>query len=371
MDHSEHFTSADYASDLIRFPELNSLHLEPVASASRKGVLIGNMITMPYFLDPDAAVNPHIFICGVTGSGKTYLMRSLMLRLDLLLGAKIVLIDFTGEYAEFVEITGSARADPDLYPELLTNAGTQLIYLCFKEEANEASKINAAERALLQTLEVMRKSVIGGRKTFVFLDEAWKLLGNSKALHTLLREGRKYGYGLVFSSQLVEDIDLSILSNAATLFMFRLQNKQGLSKLAANYKLKSEQIAIVQALGVGSCTVIQTRTSGKRDFCVIQRVHGIEVERWLTLKIGVNMQFKIARKEFEKEIESLCGVGSARQALQEAEKKGYLDLSELTAILISKGADNERVLSSLRKIGIDDDSIADSFATAIATLANK
>ena len=103
---------------------------------------------------------------------------------------------------------------------------------------SEPNKVRAAEGILAGIAENMRRADgLEGRRVFVMLDEAWKLLRESRALETILREGRKYRHGLIFSSQLVEDVDLALLSNAATLFAFRLQNSQSLERLARNYNL--------------------------------------------------------------------------------------------------------------------------------------
>ncbi len=108
---------------------------------------------------------------------------------------------------------------------------------------SEASKVGVADGILRGIAGNMRRSDnLCGKRVFIMLDEAWKLLAESNSLETILREGRKYRHGLIFSSQLMEDVDLALLSNAATLFAFRLQNSQSLERLARNYNLRACEI---------------------------------------------------------------------------------------------------------------------------------
>ncbi len=365
------FAGVDSVSDLIQFPDLSTQDLELVFSGAAKGVLVGRMHNLPYFLDFENAINPHIFVCGITGSGKTYLMKNLMLKLNKILGSKVLLLDFTGEYAEFVELAGESQVDAAVFEEQLGRGAAGITYINLKRCGSEKARVTAAEEILGRLSEKMRAGDTRGDRVFVMLDEAWKLLGTSKALQMLLREGRKYGYGLIFSSQLIEDIDIAMLSNAATLFVFRLQNKQGLIKLASNYGLSLKRVEIIQKLGVGSCVAMQMRTSGKRDFCVIERVHGMEIDEVVRFRVGVEMQMEITKKKFEEVMDSVCGREIVTIALGVAERNGYIDLSALIELLMENRVPRRKTLSALRKLGIDEGTIADSFAVAVSSMASK
>ena len=74
---------------------------------------------------------------------------------------------------------------------MLAERASGVIYVCLKESGNEQSKVNLADSILKTVLENMRVADKGKRRVFIILDEAWKLLGSSMALQTLLREGRK------------------------------------------------------------------------------------------------------------------------------------------------------------------------------------
>lgn len=367
MTASSNLVSVAFAADLIRFPELYTQGLEEFGAASREGVFIGKMHNMPYFLNFDAAINPHVFVCGITGSGKTYLMRNLVLKLKVMLDSLILLLDFTGEYKIFVELVGDRQVSLDQVAALLGTQSSGIIYLNLKDCGDEQDKVDAADTVLKLVLENMRMGTERTRRTFLFIDEAWKLLRGSKALHAILREGRKYRHGLIFSSQLVEDMDLSMLSNAATLFLFRLQNKQGLERLAKNYNLRAEHVELIQKLGVGSCALLQSNISGKRDFFIIEKVHGIEIEEFTKIAIGGRVQMEIAKSKFERVMKNICDAETMSSLAAMNAQKGHVELSELIVLLIGCGVKSRHVLAALRQLGVDDDSIADSFAVAVSS----
>ncbi|MGA3020876.1 MAG: ATP-binding protein [Candidatus Micrarchaeales archaeon] len=354
-------------SDLIRFPDLHAQQVEELELNSREGIFIGNMHYMPYFLNFNMLVNPHVFVCGVTGSGKTYMIRSLALRMRCMLDSLVVIIDFTGEYKEFVDLIGEKEMRLEDLDDVLSSNYPGIAYVNLKSIGNERNKVKLADDVFIRIIERMRSNSERERKVFVIIDEAWKLLSGSKALQTILREGRKYGYGLIFSSQLIEDVDFAMLSNAATLFIFRLQNKQSLNRIAGNYGLKEEQISLIQNLEVGSCAVIQLNASGKRGFFLIKKVKGLQVNRVFRISLGDGMDFEISRQKFEDTMINVCSKEALAKIMHTAEAKGAIELADLTRLLICAGVRRRDVLSALRALGIGDREIADAFAIAVSS----
>jgi nucleoside-triphosphatase THEP1 len=355
-----------YVSDLIRFPDLHAQQAEELELNSRGGIFVGNMHHMPYFLNFNTLVNPHVFVCGVTGSGKTYMIRSLALRMRCMLDSLVVIIDFTGEYKEFVDIIGEKEIHLEDLDDILSSNNPGIAYMNLKSTRNERNKVKLADDAFDRIIERMRSNAQRERKVFVIIDEAWKLLNGSKALQTILREGRKYGHGLIFSSQLIEDVDLAMLSNAATLFIFRLQNKQSLNRIAGNYGLKEKQTNLIQNLEVGSCAVIQLNASGKRGFCLIKKVKGLQINHIFRISLGDGMNFEISRQKFEDTMMNVCSKEVLAKVIRTAEAKGAIELADLTRLLICAGVRRRSVLSALRALGIGDREIADAFAIAVS-----
>ncbi len=365
MNGIENVADAAYASDLIRLPDLHSQQAEELELSAHGGLFIGNMHGMPYFLNFDSLINPHVFVCGVTGSGKTYMIRSLALRMRCMLDSLVVLMDFTGEYKEFIELVGEREMRIGDLDAALSSKIPGVAYLNLKSAGDEQMKVKLADEAFSLIIERMRLNSQKERKVFIIIDEAWKLLSGSRALQTILREGRKYGHGLVFSSQLIEDVDLAMLSNAATLFIFRLQNKQSLNRIGGNYGLKEEQVALIQNLEVGSCAVIQLKSSGSRGFFHIRKVQGVQGNRMLSILLGDGMEFEISRQKFEEAMAKVCGKDALSRILHTADSKRAVELSDLIRFLIDSGAKRRGVLSAFRTLGIGDREIADAFAVAV------
>ena len=86
------------------------------AKASGSCIYLGRSYirSMPSFLDLSASINPHIFIFGMTGSGKSYLMKSLIMMLSVISDALVLVIDITGEYAEFGDFAVNVESTAQL-----------------------------------------------------------------------------------------------------------------------------------------------------------------------------------------------------------------------------------------------------------------
>ncbi len=357
--------SSKAAAGILSIPHINGPAMLKRSADYPKGMFIGfsEGYSLPCFVNFDLLINPHIFIAGMTGSGKTYLMRNLMLRLSVVLGCSILLIDFTGEYKEFVESVGRKEMEQASLEGRSFEIDGGITYINLRGRA-DAEKVAVAKSLLDGFVAYMRSREFDGRHTFVILDEAWKLLSSCGSLEILLREGRKYGVGLVMASQLVEDVELSLLGNVATLFMFRVQNKQSLDSIARNYAIGDALISRVQNLDVGSCLLVQLYKNDARDAFIVRRVLGVNLDKRLSIILGDGTDVEISKSAFEAMVKNLCGEKGAG-ILMGANDKGYVELHRLIAELIAGGAGRWRVLASLRKLGIDDSDLALGFAAAV------
>lgn len=369
MKHPIRCTS-DTISALLSIPRLEEPKYEDILKACRGGIFIGcsEIFNIPFFIDFDFLINPHVFIVGMSGGGKTYLTRNLMLKLHVCLNATVIVIDFTGEYKAFVEASGDSEvAARDLEKRMQDKKG--IIYINLKGY-NENNKISMAEYVLERIVYFMRQqSVNGPKRIFVVLDEAWKLLGRNKALEMIVREGRKYNTGLIFASQLVEDTEVPILGNISTLFVFRTQNKKSLDKLSKNYGISSEQLARIQNLDVGSCFLILLYKANVKEAFVIKRITGIDVKSYSRIGLGENM-IEVDSRNLEAVIKGLCK-DDPSELILEINGNGYIELQELIKHLILLGADRRRILSSVRGMNISDAEIADAFSFAIEKLGES
>ena len=184
-----------FASGLITYPRLHSNNYKDVLRNVKSGVFIGNMRFLSFFLSFDPLMNPHIFVCGVTGSGKTYLMKNLMLKLSGIIGSLIITIDFTGEYGPFSHCFGTECESLHELEKAIYSVDSGIVHVDLSKISGEENRIKAAEDFLCKITESMRSSMDSTRRVFVMLDEAWKLLKGSKYLEIMIREGRKYKTG--------------------------------------------------------------------------------------------------------------------------------------------------------------------------------
>jgi DNA helicase HerA-like ATPase len=73
-----------------------------------ESVYIGRtaFLRIPFCWNPSKLVNPHICVVGITGSGKSYFVKTFITRARLSLGAGAVIIDWAGEYSDWVRAAG-------------------------------------------------------------------------------------------------------------------------------------------------------------------------------------------------------------------------------------------------------------------------
>ena len=350
---------------LAILPDFSEYDSSAAAEQSVGGIFIGSSekSNMPFFLNPTASVNPHIFIAGMSGSGKTYLTKNIMLKLYAVLGHQVVLLDFTGEYLEFSEFAGCVKHGLSDVGKTLRDREAVILYIGLAG-MKATERLSAAQKLVGELTEIMRSRSQQQRMLFIILDEAWKLLLSDKSLATLVREGRKYGTGIVLASQLIEDMELGMLSNIATLFIFRMQNKTSLKKLELNYQISEPEVAKVQNLGVGGCLVIRLRKSGAREAFFLSRVMGLSVGSTVTIKRGASM-VEIDYKRLEAIVSELSK-GDPSGLLSRLRSDKTIELPRLISELILLGSDRLAILSKMRTLGIQDSDIADSFAIAIA-----
>jgi len=341
---------------------------EPFPAQTQNSLIyIGNTRndSSPFFLDLSCLINPHIFVFGMSGSGKSYLIKSMMVRMSVFASSRVLLIDFTGEYREFVEHLFYREAEIESLDDALESAGICYFNLM---RLGEQQKQLAAKRILEKILEDARRR---GPRTdynlFVVLDEAWKLLLNHDTLGVLIREGRKYGIGLILASQLLGDISEAFLSNVATIFAFRIQDGPSIEALSRSYELDAEKANAIQNLDLGSCLVVQIYKGQRRGSFFIDRVKGVQLARPFALKSGDEMRIEIEDAKFTRFLKGLSLSESQIGVVKSFFAGDYsVELSRLISELISLGADRHEILRGLREIGFGDDEIADAFAEAVS-----
>ena len=79
---------------------------EPVAEYADNSVYLGKtkIFRIPFFLNLDSLLNRNIAILGMSGSGKSYFLKSLILKMHLNLSANVLIIDWNNEYGKVVDL---------------------------------------------------------------------------------------------------------------------------------------------------------------------------------------------------------------------------------------------------------------------------
>ncbi|MDE1761790.1 MAG: DUF87 domain-containing protein [Candidatus Micrarchaeota archaeon] len=359
--------SSSEISKLAHFPHFGEPDTESILSARREIYVGGASFTAaPLFLDISSAINPHIFVFGMSGSGKSYLLKSLIVRMAMFSNYRVVLIDFTGEYSGFSDDAGGERVSVRTAVRAWRRR-RGLFYLDLSGLA-EAERSIAAAKVLESISEQMRRNGVAQEpSTFIVLDEAWKVLLKCDVLETMIRESRKYGVGLVLASQIIGDIDEKFLANIATIFVFRTHDAAGLGRLGAAYSMDDGEMRQIKELDVGGCMFLQLRKDSQRQCFVIGRVMGVKRYCAIVLNCGGDMEMSFEEREIA-EMARHAGVGedATKALLARIKESGAYSLQRLLADLVGIGADRGRMLEALRRMRITDEQIADAFSAAVA-----
>jgi len=86
---------------------------ELLLSSPSKAVYIGRSkyANVPVFWDPSRLINPHIAIIGITGSGKSYFLKSFLTRASLIWNSNVIILDWVGEYSKWIKQAGGKTID--------------------------------------------------------------------------------------------------------------------------------------------------------------------------------------------------------------------------------------------------------------------
>ncbi len=394
---------------------------EFLLSNPTKGVYLSKtkLLNVPFFWDFNKLINPHISVVGVTGAGKSYLVKTFLTRANLTWNTNALIIDWVGEYNSWVEQTGGkvVRFNEGSYLnlldlagmkpiqrikqivsalEILTDIGDHSIQKRFTEEAithayknkgfdltkqnekkppimkdvlNELEKIKKKQKterkqdeiqecihrlkpyilkgndffAKQSTLDLDNIIKIGlvnidlhslpseemrslagltilqllkekmrfegwskdkGLRLFVVVDEAWKIAKDNRSdLITIVREGRKYQFGLIVASQNPTDIHKDIFSNVGTLFIMRLMFKEFKDHIRSSLHYSNYVAGEIDKLGVGECIAYlgYAQKTNFSNMVMLNQIDGEEPLIKFTLK-GEGMEIQFEKEKFKGEL---------------------------------------------------------------------
>ncbi len=360
------------ACNTMIMPNVNSPSAGSMVAASENGVYIGRAKpwNVPFFINFKELVNPHIFITGMTGSGKTHLTRSLMLRLETTLDSIVIVIDFTGEYAEISNRQPAGKPEAKNIHKLICEDKPSLSYFDLSK-SNENQKVREGLEILkFISDEIKRRGINKGLPVFVILDEAWKVVKGKRILESLIREGRKYRTGIIIASQMIGDVDPQFLSNIATLIVFKTTDSESLEVLTKNYSIAFERIRDIQNLERGNCQIINLFNTRERTVFKV-RVYGVNVRHTAQIVMGDDMGLDVSMEKLENVIRGLCNDSGKTSALiSEIRNRKSVRLDKLMNFLIISGVNRRKILLAFQDLHIKDEDIADAFASVIREIGN-
>jgi DNA helicase HerA-like ATPase len=438
--------------------------------------------------------NPHIAVVGITGAGKSFFVKTFLLRASYIWNTNAIIIDWAGEYKAWVKQSGGrvvslakgdymnlmdlsgmkpidrvkqivssleiltdisqypeqrrlteegieqayvnagfrlaevpdAAADPPTlkdvifllqekmqegtyeYPAELENAiyrlrqfaregedyfakkstvdlgslaSSGLVALDLSGLPDERFRALAALFVLQSMKEKMRMegwSSSKGLKAIIVLDEAWKVASDERSDAVMIvREGRKYQFGLIVASQNPTDINEAIFSNVGTTIILRVKFEKFLNYLQGSLNFSGFIRSEVAKFGVGQAAVdmsFQTSVQFPEVF-IVDRIVGEMPLNIYTITIGdVLNQNELSDQGLQKEFSfeknalksimieaniSSAAINGLFAALDQKNRIGDVRLA--VQILIKNNIDKKIIINFLREISISDSVISRLF----------
>lgn len=460
------------------------------------------MLHAPFYWTYQDVTNPHIAIVGITGSGKSYFIKTFLTRASFVWDSNALIIDWAGEYKEWVRMTGgkvislgkgsylnlldlggmkpydrikqvmrtlAILTDVDQYPEQkrLTEQAIEKAYtdnkfkMDSKEQRDELgrplqaptlkdvvkileekssmgtyefpaelensiyrlkqftkpgedffaqqSTVSLGEltesglvaldlsglpderfRALgaLAMLQFIKERMRAagwakskGLRLLVVLDEAWKIGKdeNSDAV-MIVREGRKYNFGLIVASQNPTDIAEAVFSNVGTTFILKVKFEKFLDYLQGSLNFSEFMREEISQFGVGSCAVNMAFSSASPypSTFLIDKIEGEEPLREFFLDLS-----KVLTKEQKEAMDVAMSVSFKKDSLKSRlrefglnegrieevvrlfdQKSRHMDIVSFIILLERFGVERSNITMFLKEVGIEDTTVINIFTMA-------
>ncbi|MEM3422239.1 MAG: ATP-binding protein [Candidatus Bilamarchaeaceae archaeon] len=280
-----------------------------------------------------------------TKAGEDYFAQQSTVKLDLLISSGIVDLDLSG------------------LPDERFRALAALTILQFIKEKMRLTELAEAK----------------GIRLFVVLDEAWKISKeeNSDAV-MIVREGRKYNFGMIIASQNPTDISEAIFSNAGTTFIFKIKFERFLDYMQGSLNFSNYMREEIGRLSVGECAVNMALTTSipYPSTFLMNKVEGeepskeffIDLTDVLTKKqkgdVSVARSISFLKDEFRRKLRQY---GLTDDKVEEFTRlfersSRRMDVINFVMTLERYGVPRRSVSDFLKEIGVDDATIINIFA---------
>ncbi|VVB73664.1 DNA double-strand break repair helicase HerA [uncultured archaeon] len=220
-----------------------------------------------------------------------------------------------------------------------------------------------------------------GVKLWVVLDEAWKISRdeNSDAV-MIVREGRKYQFGLIVASQTPTDISEVIFSNVGTVIMLRLKFEKYLDYLQNSLRFSNYVRQQILGFGMGQAAVSMAyeQSTPFSETFILKKIDGEEpiIDYFLDIASVLTeaqrrddtmpKSYSMERTAFKKRIREM---GLSEDKVEELatmiEKKAkHFDAVDFVIELERRGVTRKIITVFFRELGIDDSTIINIFTRA-------
>jgi DNA helicase HerA-like ATPase len=235
---------------------------------------------------------------------------------------------------------------------------------------------------ILQTLkEKMRSegwSASKGLKALVVLDEAWKVASDDRSdAITIIREGRKYQFGLIVASQNPTDVNEAIFSNVGTTIMLRIRFEKFLSYLQGSLNFSDFMRKEISRFGVGQAAVdmsFQTNVQFPEVFLMDKIVGEVPLDVYTITVAEILNEQELSDTSLQKEyyleridlnskfVQANINPESINSIFKELDARNRLvDIRGLVQVMSNENISKDAIVSLLRGFGLSDSIITKVF----------
>jgi hypothetical protein len=242
----------------------------------------------------------------------------------------------------------------------ITNSG--LVDIVLKNLPDEEFRVLAGLSILQYLKERMRDeewSPTKGLKLYVVLDEAWKIAKDERSdAIMIVREGRKYKFGLIVASQNPTDIHEAIFSNVGSTFVLNLKFQAYKEYVRSSLKYSDFVAEAIEKFGVGDAAVnlmFSQKTDFPRTF-LLQKIHGEEPLVEIIMQVG-DCELRFDSNELKRKL----AYEGLKVELDKISEKGRVDPIKFIRKLEQENISRSRMVDILNYLGYPVDDIAKLF----------
>jgi hypothetical protein len=235
---------------------------------------------------------------------------------------------------------------------------------------------------ILQTLkEKMRMeswSATKGLKALVVLDEAWKVASDDRSdAVAIVREGRKYQFGLIVASQNPTDINEAIFSNVGTTIMLRIKFEKFLDYLQGSLNFSEFMRKEISKFGVGQAAVdmsFQTSMQFPEVFLLDKIIGEIPLDVYTITIADVLNQDELNDPNLQKEyyleridlssklIQANINSDEINNLFRELDLRNrQIEIRNFVQMMVNERVSKDVIVEFLRSLGLSDEIITKIF----------